>query len=443
MYLLGVLLMALGVALSIALHELGHLIPAKKFGVRVTQYMVGFGPTVWARRRGETEYGIKAVPLGGYIRMIGMLPPRPQDKPGQLRTASTGRVSQMADRAREDSFDEIGEDDGDRVFYKLPVWKKVVIMMGGPTVNLVIAAVLLVVIACGVGLPEQKSANVAGVNECLPVTVAAGEKAPKCTADNRSPAWKAGLKPGDEFVSVAGEPVTTSQGVTEIIRDRAEQAIPVVVERDGKEVTLSVTPVTREMPKQDDNGQQVLTMSGEPVMENVGLIGTSIGGTFVTERRPLTEGPAIVADGLKQTASVFLKIPQKMVGVAHAAFSDGQRDANGPISVVGVGRVAGEVTDEADSAKSVAVVLLMILASLNLALFVFNMIPLLPLDGGHIAGALWEGVKRTIARARGIEGPVYADVTKALPVAYGVSIVLVVMSVLLIYADIVNPISLN
>lgn len=435
--------MALGVALSIALHELGHLLPAKKFGVKVTQYMVGFGPTIWSRRRGDTQYGIKAIPLGGYIRMIGMLPPRAQDRPGQLRAASTGRVSQMADRAREDSFDEIGEDDADRVYYKLPVWKKVVIMMGGPTVNLIIAAIVLVVIACGVGLPQQTSATVAGVNECLPVTVAQGEQAPKCTADNRSPAWKAGLKPGDTFVSVAGRSVTTSTDVTDVIRDNPQKAIPIVVERDGERRTVTVTPASREMPKQDANGQQVLTMTGEQVMEQVGLIGTSVGGTFVTERRPLTEGPSIVADGLTQTASVFLKIPQKMVGVAHAAFSDGERDANGPISVVGVGRVAGEVTDEAESAKSVAVILLMILASLNLALFVFNMIPLLPLDGGHIAGALWEGVKRGIARVRGIEGPQYADVTKALPVAYGVSIVLIVMSALLIYADIVNPIRLN
>ena len=74
--------------------------PAKKFGVKVTQYMVGFGPTVWSRRRGETEYGIKAIPLGGYVRMIGMLPPRPGDKPGELRTLSTGRFSQMVDQAR-------------------------------------------------------------------------------------------------------------------------------------------------------------------------------------------------------------------------------------------------------------------------------------------------------------------------------------------------------
>lgn len=443
MYALGVLLMILGVAVSIALHELGHLSLAKKFRVRTTQYMVGFGPTIFSRRRGETEYGLKAVPLGGYIRMIGMLPPRAQDAPGRLRASSTGRVSQMADRAREDSFDEVGPADGDRVYYKLPVWKKVAIMMAGPLMNLLIAAVLLVGIACGVGVPTQTSATVAGVNECLPVAVAQGEKAPPCTADNRSPAWEAGLRPGDTFVSVDGNPVSTSLQVTEKIRSHGDQPVTLVVERDGAQRSLTLTPVVREMPKVDQNGTRVLTSTGRPVMEQVGMIGTSIGGTYVEQRRPLSQAPSIVADGVSQTASVFLRIPQKMVGVAYAAFGGGERDLNGPVSVVGVGRVAGEVTDQAGSPRNIAVVLLSLLASLNLALFVFNMIPLLPLDGGHIAGALWEGVKRRIARARGITGPVYADVTKALPIAYGVSIVLIVMSVLLIYADIVNPIRLN
>src|SRR5512138_3881438 len=100
MYLLGVLVVAVGVGASIALHEIGHLVPAKKFGLRVPQYMVGFGPTVWSTRRGETEYGVKAIPLGGYIRMIGMFPPRPGDDPGQLRVSSTGRMSQLVDEAR-------------------------------------------------------------------------------------------------------------------------------------------------------------------------------------------------------------------------------------------------------------------------------------------------------------------------------------------------------
>ncbi|AKU16445.1 M50 family metallopeptidase [Luteipulveratus mongoliensis] len=443
MFLLGVLLVLIGVALSIALHEIGHLVPAKKFGVKVTQYMVGFGPTVWSRHRGDTEYGVKAIPLGGYIRMIGMLPPRKQDAPGTLRASSTGRMSQMADAAREDSFDQIKPGDEDRVFYKLPVHQKVIIMLGGPFMNLVIAAVVLVIIACGVGLPKQTSASIASVNECLPIKVVNSQKA-TCTEADRSPAWKSGMKPGDVVVSVAGKPVTTTLETTQEIRRYADRAIPVVVKRGDQQLTLTVTPAKRTMAKVDKDGQEVLTMSGDTVTEDVGVIGTSIGGTYVNHRAPLTEAPSILGEGLQRTSAVFLRIPQKMVGVFNAAFGDGQRDTNGPISVVGVGRVAGEAADTQNVGLGDKLVfLLSLIASLNLALFVFNLIPLLPLDGGHVAGALWEGVKRGIARVRGIEGPIYADVTKALPIAYTVSIVLIVMSVLLIYADIVNPIKLG
>ena len=144
---------------------------------------------------------------------------------------------------------------------------------------------------------------------------------------------------------------------------------------------------------------------------------------------------------------MVLKIPQKMVGVVQAAFGSGQRDPEGPISVVGVGRVGGEVAnaDPPPQGGTMAkfITLFGLIASLNLALFVFNLIPLLPLDGGHVAGALWEGVKRHAARLLNRPDPGYVDVAKALPVAYTVSSVLIVMSALLIYADIVNPVRLG
>src|ERR1035437_7229493 len=125
MYLLGVLIVALGISVSIALHE------------------VGFGPTVWSRQRGETEYGLKAVPLGGYTRMIGMFPPKPGADPSMLRGSSTGRFSQLMDQARDASMEQVKPGDEDRVFYKLSTPKKLVVMLGGPTMNLIIAVVLL------------------------------------------------------------------------------------------------------------------------------------------------------------------------------------------------------------------------------------------------------------------------------------------------------------
>ena len=147
-------------------------------------------------------------------------------------------------------------------------------------------------------------------------------------------------------------------------------------------------------------------------------------------RQPVTAVPGIVGTAVGQTAGVILRIPQKMVGIAQAAFGSGPRDQNGPMSVVGVGRVAGEVADGriaglAGDGVSKFVTLLMLIASLNLALFVFNLIPLLPLDGGHAAGALWEGLKRRIARLRGRPDPGYVDVAKALPIAYAMSITLI------------------
>ncbi len=153
LYVLGVVLFAAGIALSIGLHEIGHLVPAKRFGVRVTQYMIGFGPTIWSRRKGETEYGVKAIPLGGYIRMIGMFPPKRGEDQRLVRASSTGRMSLLMDQARAQSMEELRPGDETRVFYRLSVPKKVVIMMGGPTMNLVIAAVLLTITTTAFGDP--------------------------------------------------------------------------------------------------------------------------------------------------------------------------------------------------------------------------------------------------------------------------------------------------
>ena len=168
-YALGVVILAVVLALSIALHEIGHLVPAKRFGVKVTQYMIGFGPTLWSRRRGETEYGIKALPLGGYIRMIGMFPPRTGEDETHLRESSTGAFQTMAADARALSAAEISEKDADRVFYKLSVPKKVVVMLGGPTMNLLIAVVLLGILLVGFGNPGERTTTttISVVNECI------------------------------------------------------------------------------------------------------------------------------------------------------------------------------------------------------------------------------------------------------------------------------------
>ena len=444
-YIVGVLVVALGVGLSIALHEIGHLVPAKKFGVKVTQYMVGFGPTVWSRNKGgETEYGVKAIPLGGYIRMIGMFPPKPGDPENQLRASSTGRFTQLMDQARQDSMDEVSPSDEHRVFYKLSVPKKVVIMMGGPVMNLLIAFVLLGGILTLYGIPTA-TPLITSVAICVPSAAPTIDKPqPDCAAgDPASPATLAGLQKGDRIVSVNGTPVTLWDQVTPLIRKSAGQTMTLVVDRNGSQVTLQAPIAALNRAAYVDTDKVKVDGNGKVVTEQVGYLGATPSGELI--KGTVLQVPGFVWNAFTQTAGVVVNVPQKMVGVVQAAFGSGERDPNGPISVVGVGRVGGEIASadlgpESTTAKFMT--LLSLIAALNMALFVFNLIPLLPLDGGHVAGALWEGAKRSWARVRGKPNPGYVDVAKALPVAYTMALVLITMSALLIYADIVKPVKL-
>ncbi len=438
LYLLGVLVVFLGICISIALHEIGHLVPAKASRVKVTQYMVGFGPTIWSTRRGETEYGLKAIPLGGYIRMIGMLPPRREDPAGTVRSTSTGFLDQMSEDARHAAMEEIGPQDADRVFYKLPVWRKVMIMLGGPLMNLLIAVVLITGLLTLHGT-AQPTTTLSTIVQCAPADPAATECGPQ---DEPSPAAAAGLEPGDRVISASGVAVTSWAQLTDAIRASAGQELPLVVERDGRQLELTAHPVLRERPVVQDG--QVLERDGRPVLQEVGYLGASPASEQV--RQPVSEVPAVVGDGLYRTASVVLTIPARLWDVGQTVLGLEERDPNGPMSVVGVGRVAGEVTSSEeiglDWGERVAFWTSLV-ASLNLALFVFNLVPLLPLDGGHVAGALWEGAKRAWARLRGLPDPGHVDVARMMPLATGMAVVLLGMGLLLIYADIVAPVRLG
>ena len=448
MYFLGVLFMALGISVSIALHEAGHLFWAKKFGVKVTHYMVGFGPTIWSRTRGETEYGLKAVPLGGFIRMIGMFPPKPGADPSMLRASSTGRFSQLMDQARQESMEQVKPGDEDRVFYKLTAPRKLAVMLGGPTMNLIIATVLLGGVFTLYGTPALTS-KVSSVSQCVQTAPASGKAPTACTpSDPKAPANVAGIRPGDRIVSMAGQPVNSWDDLKALVRPNGGRQIAVVVERDGKRVSLAATPILNTVPRADTQGNLVLGPDGKAITDRVGFLGLS--PSYENVRQPLLAVPGLIGAQVAGTAGVVLRIPEKLTGIAKAAFGNGARDPAGPMSVVGAGRVAGEVADGqlsgvtgSTSVFSKLIFLIILVASLNIALFVFNLIPLLPLDGGHAAGALWEGLKRQVARLRGRPNPGYVDVAKALPVAYAVSIALIGMSVLLIYADVVNPIKLG
>ena len=434
--LLGIVLFAVLIALSIALHEVGHLLPAKRFGVKVTEYMIGFGPSVWATVRGETRYGLKAVPLGGYIRMIGMLPPA---KDGTQRSMTTGRFAAMVDDARRQSAEEVQPGDEDRVFYRLPVRKRVVVMLGGPTMNLLLAFVLFGIVLVGIGVPEP-TMQVSSIAACTPTAAQPnGTPLPSggCpTGSQPSPAAEAGLTAGDTIVAIDGVPAIEWAATTAWIRANAGAQSVFTVNRAGERIDLPVTIATAERPVLDADG------NATEATVTAGYVGLS--PEFAWVGQPWTSVPSYMWDLTVRSVQALVMLPVRLYElVTETLIGGGDRSLESPVSVVGVSRLGGDIAamDQPMSAK--VATFLGLAASLNLFLFLFNLLPILPLDGGHVAGAVYEAIRRTLARMRGRPDPGPVDMARLLPVAYVVAGALLLMGVIVIWADLVKPITLG
>nr|WP_237188566.1 site-2 protease family protein [Rothia nasimurium] len=442
LFILGVAFMALAIAFSIALHELGHLVPAKLFGVRVPQYMIGFGKTLFSWRRGETEYGFKALPLGGYISMIGMYPPGKEGEDG--RVGGTSPLQQLAREARAADAERITDADQGRLFYQLPVYKRIIIMLGGPVMNLLIGVVATAVLLLGFGT-YQPTASVQTVSQCVQVVDATNADTANSTEcgveDPQAPANLAGLQPGDTITSFAGQTVTGWDQLTSLIKANADTEVPLTVERNGQNLDLTITPMLTVRPVYDElTGTYVKNEDGSYQTQEVGFIGISP----TTELTPGTVGDVLptVGQSLERIGATLVKLPVRVYGVAETLITNGERDVNSPVSVVGVGRIAGEIAaHDQIILRDKAATLVSLVAQMNLMLFAFNLIPLLPLDGGHVLGALWEGFRRKTAKLLGRPDPGPFDPVKLLPLTYLVAGAFLLMTIILVAADIFKPVS--
>ncbi|MGW8760707.1 M50 family metallopeptidase [Streptomyces albidoflavus] len=426
---LGILVFAFGLLFSIAWHELGHLSTAKLFGIRVPQYMVGFGPTVFSRRKGETEYGIKAIPLGGYIRMIGMFPPGAD---GRIEARSTSPFRGMIEDARSAAFEELQPGDETRLFYTRKPWKRVIVMFAGPFMNLILAVAIFLGVSMSFGFATQTT-TVGGVQQCV---IAQSEKRDTCrSGDPVSPAKAAGLQEGDKIVAFNGAPVDDWATLSERIRQTIGPAT-LTVERDGARTQLEANLIENRVAKKDADGE---------VMKDQWVRAGYLGFAAQTEIQPLgfVDSVGRMGDMLENGVESIIALPSKVPALWDAAFDGGERADDSPVGVVGAARIGGEVMNLDVPAQNQIAMMLFLLAGFNLSLFLFNMLPLLPLDGGHIAGALWESVRRRGARLLRRPDPGPFDVAKLMPVAYVVAGLFICFTLLVLVADLVNPVRIS
>jgi membrane-associated protease RseP (regulator of RpoE activity) len=380
MELLGILAFVVALLLSVMVHEFGHYITARKYGMWVSEFFVGFGKRIWSVQRGETEFGVKAIPAGGYCKIEGMSP-----------------------------NDEMPVGQEDRAFYKASSGKKLVVLGAGSFLHFVLGFVLLFTLFAGIG-----------TNQVLPVI---NEVVPN------SAAQAAGIQVGDEIVSINGKRVTEWYKDVEVIRESQGRELSLVLSRNGEEISVTASARLTDL---DGTKRYVLG-----IVNDVGL---KRSGLLVSIKNSATVTRSFLVESVKSLG----KLPEKIPALWGATVRGEERDPNGLVGVVGVARVSGEAvgSDKLTVMERLATFVL-IVASLNIFVGVFNLLPILPLDGGHMAVAIADSIRAFFARLRGRPRPAPIDVTVLTPITMVVFVVLATLTLLLLVADVINPVTLN
>jgi membrane-associated protease RseP (regulator of RpoE activity) len=397
MFVLGVVLFALGLLASIAWHECGHMWAAQRTGMKVRRYFVGFGPTLWSTRKGETEYGVKAVPLGGFCDIAGMT-----------------------------THDVMAPEDESRAMFRQKPWKRIVVLVAGPSMNLILGFALIVVMAIGWGLPSLSETLPAKVGSlsCVGTTIDNNELA---DCSGAGPAQQAGLEVGDTVVAANGEKIGSTTELSEVLRAGTDP-VTLTVERSGSEREVIVTPQKVTVTGTDEQGATVT--------KEIGMVGI---GYDTGWQNPSVLGavPAAVGftgDLMVRTWDSLMSLPSK-IGALWTSVTGGERAADTPVSVYGASVIGGDAADH-----GVWWFFIFLLASINFFLALFNLVPLLPLDGGHMAIVGYEKVRNSLRGSRGLAAGPPVDYMKLMPITYVVLAIMGGYMALTLTADIVNPI---
>jgi membrane-associated protease RseP (regulator of RpoE activity) len=393
--LIGILAFVVALLVSVMIHEAGHYLTAKKFGMKVTEFFLGFGQKIWSTQRGETEFGIKAIPAGGYCRIVGM-----------------------------SSREVLSPADVDRAFIKATVTQRLIVLGAGSFLHFVIGFLLLITLFGAVGVTSVTN-QVEKISDCVPQIATE-----VCSATSTpSPAKTAGLLPGDKIVKIDGESFDLWSDAVAVIRASAGREINLVIDRSGDQVQVQVTPATRMV-----DGKAVGVLG---VINEIGTIRFSpIAAT--------ARATSFTGEILQNSVTSLISLPTKIPDLLAQTFGTTERDPEGLVGVVGVARVSGETasTEKLSLNEKIATFIL-IVASLNIFVGMFNLLPLLPLDGGHMAVAIADGIRNFIAKRRGLAKPAPIDVERLTPITMVVFVLMASLSILLLAADIFNPIRLN